>query len=138
MFMLGLPLNSLLVKTFIPSDVLLFLLTFGDDLDTLGADARLEFRTLIIDFLTAGKLFLRLFHGLLIVGILATFRDWSRWFLRFLQDLLAIRISLGDEVALFLHLSLDLPLFQLDILLFALQVLRHTLFPRLEPLAHLF
>ena len=56
--MFGLPLNSLLVEAFIPSDVLLFLLTFGDDLDTLGADAWLEFRTLIIDFLSTSKLLL--------------------------------------------------------------------------------
>ena len=41
-------------------------------------------------------------------------------------------------MALFLHLALYLPLFQLDILLFTLQVLRHAFFPRLEPLAHLF
>ena len=136
--MLGLPLNSLLVETLITSDVLFFLLTFRDNLDTLGANARLEFGTFIIDFLSTSKLFLCLFHCLLIVGVLATFGDWCRWFLSFLQNLLAIRIGLRDKVALLLHLSLDLPLFQFYILLFALQMLRHSLLPRLEPLAHLF
>ena len=135
--MLGLPLNSLLVETLITSDVLFFLLTFGDNLDTLGANAWLEFGTFIIDLLSASKLFLCLFHCLLIVGVLATFGDRSRWFLSFLQNLLAIRIGFRDKVALLLHLSLDLPLFQLNILLFALQMLRHSLLPRLEPLAHL-
>ena len=138
LFVLGLPFDSLLVKTLVTSDVLLFLLTFGDNLDTLGADARLEFGTFIIDFFTASKMFLRLFHCLLIVGILATFGDRSRWLLSFLQYLLAVRIGLRDKVALLLHLSLDLPLFQFNILLLSLQMLRHSLFPRLEPPAHLF
>ena len=136
--MFGLPFDSLLVKTLVTSDVLLFLLTFGDNLDTLGADARLEFGTFISDFFTASKLFLRLFHCLLIVGILATFGDRSRWLLSFLQYLLAVRIGLRDKVALLLHLSLDLPLFQFNILLLSLQMLRHSLFPWLEPSAHLF
>ena len=47
-------------------------------------------------------------------------------------------VGLGDKVALFLHLSLDLPLFQFYIMLFALDMLRHTLLPWLEPFAHLF
>ena len=135
--MFGLPLDSLLVETLITSDILFFLLTFRDNLDTLGANAWLEFGTFIIDFLSASKLFLCLFHCLLIVGVLATLGDWCRWFLSFLQDLLAVRIGFRDKVALLLHLSLDLALFQFYILLFALQMLRHSFLPRLEPLAHL-
>ena len=80
---------------------------------------------------------LELFDRFLVVRIAPTVRDRGRRLASLFQNPLAVLASARHELALLLDLPLDLSLFVVDELLFALQVLRHSLLYRLKPSAHL-
>ena len=139
-FQPGLLVNRLSVEPLVPTDVLFFLLAFWYYLETFTANAWLKLVRLLSRrwLLSRCNLPLELLYRLDIVRIFVIFRDRCRWHLCLLQNFLTMSARFWLKLAFSLNLALDLSLFGIYEVLFALQMLGDTFFPGLEPFAHLF